>query len=182
MKKIRVRFEKDTSLSYIDISVRAAERDADTETVIQRILEISSKKINLLDGDGNLCVIPADDIISATVSGKRVKVVTERGVYFYRDVRSGKVLPITPRQNRFTVETIKSVEFSGNQGVVKTYPGFAGAVASVIDDNVHSGIMGTIAGDDVVLLIMRDGASIPLLLEEISRYISGFSDKLITNS
>ena len=82
MKKIRVRFEKDTSLSYIDISVRAAERDADTETVIQRILEISSKKINLLDGDGNLCVIPADDIISATVSGKRVKVVTERGVYF----------------------------------------------------------------------------------------------------
>ena len=106
----------------------------------------------------------------------------ERGIYFYRDVRSGKVLPITPRQNRFTVETIKSVEFSGNQGVVKTYPGFAGAVASVIDDNVHTGIMGTIAGDDVVLLILRNGASIPLLLEEISRYISGFSDKLIANS
>ena len=105
----------------------------------------------------------------------------QRGIYCYRDVRSGKVLPITPRQNRFTVETIKSVEFSGNQGVVKTYPGFAGAVASVIDDNVHTGIMGTIAGDDVVLLILREGVSIPRLLDDISRYISGFGDKLIVN-
>lgn len=82
MKKIRVRFEKDSSLSYIDIAVRAAERDADAETLIGRILEISSKKINLLDGDGNLCVISADDIISATVSGKRIKVITEQGAHF----------------------------------------------------------------------------------------------------
>lgn len=106
----------------------------------------------------------------------------EHGVYRYRDSKMGKILPIEPRRNRFTVETIKSVEFSGNQGVVKTYPGFAGAVASVIDDNVHTGIMGTIAGDDVVLLILRDGVSIPLLMDEISRYISGFGDKLIRNS
>lgn len=82
MKKIRVRFERDNALSYIDISVRAAERDADAETVIQRIMELSSQKINLLDKSGNLCVISADDIISATVSGKRVSVVTERGVFY----------------------------------------------------------------------------------------------------
>ena len=106
----------------------------------------------------------------------------ESGVYRYQDVKSGKVLAIDPRRNRFTVETIKSVEFSGNQGVVKTYPGFAAAVASVIDDNVHVGIMGTIAGDDVVLIILRDHVSVPDLVGEISRYIAGFDAKLIENS
>ena len=60
----------------------------------------------------------------------------ERGGYCYVDSRGGKILPIDPHRNRFTVETIKSVEFSGCQGIIKTYPGFAGAVASVIDDNI----------------------------------------------
>ncbi|MBR1576482.1 MAG: ArgR family transcriptional regulator [Bacteroidales bacterium] len=106
----------------------------------------------------------------------------ESGVYRYQDVRSGKVFSIDPHHNRYTVETIKSVEFSGNQGIVKTYPGFAAAVASVIDDNVHSGIMGTIAGDDVVLIILRNQTSIPDLVREISLYISGFDTKVIENS
>ena len=98
------------------------------------------------------------------------------------DSRRGKILPIDPRRNRFTVETIKSVEFSGTQGIIKTYPGFAGAVASVIDDNVHSGIMGTIAGDDAVLVILREHTDIRQLVSEISLYIGGFASKLIENS
>lgn len=106
----------------------------------------------------------------------------ERGGYCYVDARQGKVLPIEPHRNRYTVETIKSVEFSGNQGVVKTYPGFAAAVASVIDDNVHAGIMGTIAGDDAILLILREGVTPEQVVGEISRYINGFADKLIKNS
>ena len=106
----------------------------------------------------------------------------EHGVYRYRDSKMGKILPIEPRRNRFTVETIKSVEFSGNQGVIKTYPGFAAAVASVIDDNVHTGIMGTIAGDDAVLVILRENADISQLVSEISLYIGGFASKLIENS
>lgn len=106
----------------------------------------------------------------------------ERGGYCYVDSRRGKILPIDPHRNRFTVETIKSVEFSGNQGVIKTYPGFAAAVASVIDDNVHTGIMGTIAGDDAVLVILREDADIRQLVSEISLYIGGFASKLIENS
>ena len=106
----------------------------------------------------------------------------ERGGYCYVDSRRGKILPIDPHRNRFTVETIKSVEFSGNQGVIKTYPGFAAAVASVIDDNVHNGIMGTIAGDDAVLVILRENADIRQLVAEISLYIGGFASKLIENS
>ena len=107
---------------------------------------------------------------------------SESGIYCYQEAGRGKVLPIAPSRNRFTLETIKSVEFSGNQGIVKTYPGFAGAVASVIDDNVHSGIMGTLAGDDVVLMILREGACVEDLVREISLYIAGFDTKLIQNS
>ncbi len=103
----------------------------------------------------------------------------QSGGYCYRDAKLGKILPIEPRRNRFTVETIKSVEFSGRQGVIKTYPGFAPAVASVIDDNVHKGIMGTLAGDDVVLVILRESASVQELIGEISLYIAGFDSKII---
>jgi len=42
-----------------------------------------------------LCIVKAHD--------------PELGVYCYRDGKLGKILPIEPRRNRFTVETIKSV-------------------------------------------------------------------------
>ena len=60
--------------------------------------------------------------------------------------------------------------------------GFAGAVASVIDDNIHDGILGTIAGDDAVLVILREHADVRQLVQEISRYIGGFASKLVENS
>ena len=104
----------------------------------------------------------------------------ERGVYRYREGRPLKIASSPHR--RFTVETIRSVEFSGNQGVVKTVPGFAAAVASIIDNNVSAGIMGTIAGDDVVLLILRAGYPVSALARDISRFIPGFADKMIDNS
>jgi transcriptional regulator of arginine metabolism len=51
-----------------------------------------------------------------------------------------------------------SLEFSGNIAVVKTIPGYAGAIASMIDKMNNSDILGTIAGDDTILLILREGA------------------------
>lgn len=106
----------------------------------------------------------------------------ERGGYCYVDPRLGRIPSLELHRGRFTADAIRSVEFSGLQGVVKTYPGFAAGVAAVIDENVHSGIMGTIAGDDAILLILREGADVEKLVAEISRYIAGFSTKVIDNS
>jgi transcriptional regulator of arginine metabolism len=50
-----------------------------------------------------------------------------------------------------------AIEFSGNQGVIKTLPGHASSVAFALDNLRVRGLLGTIAGDDTILVIPRDG-------------------------
>ena len=52
-----------------------------------------------------------------------------------------------------------SISFSGNMAVIKTRPGYAGSTASDIDAHTLPELLGTIAGDDTVLLIWREEVS-----------------------
>ena len=54
---------------------------------------------------------------------------------------------------------VLSVDFSGNLTVVKTKPGYAGAIAWDIDNKATQEILGTIAGDDTILLVPREGVT-----------------------
>ena len=53
---------------------------------------------------------------------------------------------------------ITEVRFSGNMGVIHTPPGHAGHVAYDIDNAGIEEILGTIAGDDTVLLVLAENA------------------------
>ena len=55
--------------------------------------------------------------------------------------------------------SILSMEFSGQVAVIKTQPGFAPAVAALIDRSPSRTILATLAGDDTVLLVLREKAS-----------------------
>lgn len=60
---------------------------------------------------------------------------------------------------------VLSVEAARNIIVVKTLPGLAGAVGSFADKLDQSDLVGSIAGNDTILLIMRDdGAAAELVL------------------
>lgn len=50
-----------------------------------------------------------------------------------------------------------SIEYSGNMAVIKTLPGFASGIALRIDGMKAFEIIGTIAGDDTILIIAREG-------------------------
>lgn len=50
-----------------------------------------------------------------------------------------------------------SLDFSGNMAVIKTRPGYASSVAYDIDNRDFDEILGTIAGDDTILLVLREG-------------------------
>lgn len=50
-----------------------------------------------------------------------------------------------------------SVDYTGNMAVIKTLPGFASGIAYRIDSMKAFEIMGTIAGDDTILIISREG-------------------------
>lgn len=95
----------------------------------------------------------------------------EKGNYIY-------MLPDQQRYQRvsdthMTVQQINrlgalSVKFSGNMGVVRTPPGHAGHVAYDIDRAELDGILGTIAGDDTVMMVLDENADRTQILNAIS--------------
>lgn len=63
-------------------------------------------------------------------------------------------LPMSPKYHRSGM-SIEAVEISGQICVLKCKPGFASAVAGQVDNASIEGVMGTIAGDDTVMLMLK---------------------------
>lgn len=68
-------------------------------------------------------------------------------------------------------KTNANIEFSGNLAVVKTRPGYAMAVAYDIDTNMPREILATVAGDDTILIVPREGYDRESVAAAISRFI-----------
>ncbi len=79
----------------------------------------------------------------------------------------------------FPVSGLESIEFSGNMAVLKTRPGFANSIASVIDNHAPFEVLGTIAGDDTILLISKEGVSRPDVINALSLFMPGLKKKLL---
>lgn len=52
-----------------------------------------------------------------------------------------------------------SLQFSGNLAVIRTRPGYASSMAYDIDNREFDGILGTIAGDDTIMLVLNERIS-----------------------
>ena len=65
----------------------------------------------------------------------------------------------TPQQVRTMLQEpgFQSINFSGNMGVIKTRPGYASSIAYNIDNNHINEILGTIAGDDTIFIVIKQG-------------------------
>ena len=64
-------------------------------------------------------------------------------------------------------ESIVSVDSAQNIVVVKTMAGLANAAGAALDSMSIPTMVGSLAGDDTAILIMRDGESARVLCEEI---------------
>lgn len=81
-------------------------------------------------------------------------------------VRSGLSVYALPREGQFepvpTLEEINqtkwSLNFSGNLMVVHTPPGHASMVAYDVDNLKHPLFLGTVAGDDTVIVVLAESA------------------------
>jgi len=62
-------------------------------------------------------------------------------------------------ESRVPLQGIVSLQFSGNMAVLKTLPGFANSVAVKIDEKEISELIGTIAGNDTILIVFAEGLS-----------------------
>lgn len=64
-----------------------------------------------------------------------------------------------------------SIDFSANMAVIKTRPGYASRLAYDIDVSNFEEILGTIAGDDTILLVLREASLRTDVLKALSLVI-----------
>lgn len=103
-----------------------------------------------------------------------VKVQNAEGRYVYMMEGSRRFRNVS--DTHMTVMTMNrlgaiGVKFSGNLAVVSTLPGHASHVAYDIDRADIESVLGTIAGDDTVLMVLTEGADRSQLLDDLSQVI-----------
>jgi transcriptional regulator of arginine metabolism len=67
-----------------------------------------------------------------------------------------------------------NMESSGNLVVLKTLPGHAQATAWALDNLEVGEILGTVAGDDTILIILRQGADFAALQRSLVQLMPGW--------
>lgn len=116
------------------------------------------------------------DITQATLSRdiKELKIVkspTASGSYAYR-MAQNIARTIKPEdETSLSAFGFVSIEFSGQLAVIKTRPGYAMAIAGEIDNKATNTILGTVAGDDTILLIPRENVSRNDVITSLSVFI-----------
>lgn len=91
---------------------------------------------------------------------KVAKAATMGGNYIYvlpNDTMYKRVSTPSNIREMMQVPGFVSINFSGNMGVIKTRPGYASSIAWNIDNSDIPQIIGTIAGDDTIFIVIREG-------------------------
>ena len=93
---------------------------------------------------------------------KVAKAATMRGNYVYvlpNDTMYKRGSTPLKVKEMMQVPGFLSINFSGNMGVIKTRPGYASSIAYNIDNNHIEEIIGTIAGDDTIFIVIKQGVT-----------------------
>ena len=102
---------------------------------------------------------------AASMNGKYVYVLPNETMY----KRIHKPLSAVEMMN---TPGFISINFSGNMGVIKTRPGYASSIAYNIDNSDIPEILGTIAGDDTIFIVVKEGANKNNIIEGLNGIIS----------
>ena len=100
------------------------------------------------------------DVTQATVSRDikelmLIKLPTGDGRYRYAFPLEKNVIFSQSRMVRMFQDSVTSIDYSENIIVIKTLPGAANAVASTLDYAKWPEIIGTVAGDDNILAVIK---------------------------
>ena len=95
-----------------------------------------------------------------------IKIASSNGGYKYSIAESEQDSGFVPRVRNIFRECVIKVDVAQNLVVIKTITGMARAAAFALDTMKISEIVGTIAGDDNVLIILRDNESAENFFEQ----------------
>lgn len=130
------------------------------EIVRTNNVETQEELMELLQAEGHR-------VTQATVSRdikelRLAKISNGQGGYKYSVQTNVTKGDLMRRAKRIFRDYVRSVDFSGSLIMVKTYPGGAHAVAAIIDEMEWPEMMGSIAGDDAILILTQDQNPIKL--------------------
>ena len=100
-----------------------------------------------------------------------VKELTSGGGYRYAQSDRKASSTVDTRLRNILKEGVVSVDVAQNIVVVRTMPGLASGACSAFDSMDIPGVVGSLAGDDTGILIMRDNASAQQLSSEIHKLL-----------
>ena len=117
------------------------------------------------------------DVTQATVSRdikelKLVKILSSTGEYKY------SVPPNLKEKNPLSMlislfsESVVSIDYAMNMVVIKCHVGMANAVCAKLDSADFQNIVGTLAGDDTIFVVMRTENDAVRLVENLNNLIS----------
>ncbi len=141
----------------------------------ERILEIIKNNVitkqeqivDCLNSDGF-------NVTQATVSRdmkelRLVKILSDGEYKYVTSYAGGGKMQIIPKYISIIKETVKSAERVGNLVVVSCHSGMANAAAESIDVSNMPGIAGTIAGDNMFLVITRSDSDAEVFIDELKQ-------------
>ncbi len=100
-----------------------------------------------------------------------VKELTSLGTYRYCVPEKDAPPALSDRLNNIFRECVISVDYAENLVVIHTLPGMANAAASALDAMRSGAVLGTLAGDDTVVIVMREGHAAAAFTGEIKAVI-----------
>jgi len=105
---------------------------------------------------------------------KVAKAATMSGNYIYvlpNDTMYKRISTPSHIREMMKVPGFVSINFSGNMGVIKTRPGYASSIAWNIDNSDIPQIIGTIAGDDTIFIVIKEGFSHQQVIDALSEVV-----------
>ena len=101
-----------------------------------------------------------------------VKELTSLGNYRYTTSANEVTESFSARLNTIFRECVIGFDYAQNIIVIRTLPGLASAAGSAIDAMNLSVVVGTLAGDDTVMVVMRDNNAATAFCGEIKSLIN----------
>ncbi|MCD8291056.1 MAG: arginine repressor [Prevotella sp.] len=140
---------------------------------------ISSKELSCQDDVLKALEKEGHKVTQATLSRdmKQLKVAKATnlgGKYFYvlpNETMYKRVSSPKRASEMMLTSGFLSINFSANIGVIKTRPGYASSLAYNIDSSGLQPIIGTIAGDDTIFIVIREGADYDEVISQLKDVI-----------
>ena len=115
-------------------------------------------------------------VTQATVSRdikelRLIKTQSPDGGYHYTTGSHRNSVDMSFKFHALFSESVNSVDYAMNTVVVKCYTGMANAACAALDSIHWRGVVGTLAGDDTIFILMRDEAGAQEFVEQLNRLI-----------